>query len=128
MSYVYVISIDDLSLTKVGISDNPTSRLRQLSTGSPFKMRLALSIETPGRELAAALEQAFHRVQTDRRKNGEWFEMGADEACTLMAINFACCLKHQGNVDGDLIRKAFEVSGLGDYVSIFDLNLAGQPQ
>lgn len=91
--FVYVISIDDLGLSKIGISDNPNKRLRQLSTGSPFRMRVALTISLPDREMALAVESAFHKEVGPRRLNGEWFEVEAIKACEFMAFTYACYLR-----------------------------------
>lgn len=120
LSYVYIISIDALDLSKVGISDNPASRLRQLSTGSPFKLRLAMSIAVPKREMAVELEKAFHRVVRKYRTQGEWFSLNSTQACFFMAINYACCLRYTADFDDDLIVAIFNESELEEYTCIFD--------
>lgn len=103
--FVYVISIDDLGLSKIGISDNPAKRLRQLSTGSPFRMRIALTLSIPGRDLARSIERAFHKETGPLRLNGEWFEIEAQRACEFMAFTYAAFLQWVLGVDEDDIAK-----------------------
>jgi DNA-binding XRE family transcriptional regulator len=70
---LYFIGADGVDFIKVGKSKSPAARLRQLSAGSPYKLRLLRTYEAEGRleyYILAALRQ---RVPM----NGEWF-LGTD--------------------------------------------------
>lgn len=81
--FVYVISCDgsDRPLCKIGIANSPETRLRQLSTGSPFALTLELARRT---DKARRVEAKAHGHFSAKRRNGEWFEMHADEAIAFV--------------------------------------------
>lgn len=60
--------IQSKQYVKIGFSDNPESRLRDLQTGSPHKLKLLATM--PG---CYQTETELHKVFADRRINGEWF-------------------------------------------------------
>jgi hypothetical protein len=78
--FVYVIAIEGQKLAKVGISNNPRSRLDQLSTGSPFQMRLVHTYRFGARDRARKIESYVHEELADRRCNGEWFAVSSELA------------------------------------------------
>jgi uncharacterized protein YeeX (DUF496 family) len=55
---------------KIGRSKNPEKRLKQLSTGSPYKLEIIKKIR--GNE---NLEREIHDKFSHLRMNGEWFEL-----------------------------------------------------
>lgn len=63
---------------KVGIADNPPSRLRGLQTASPYELAL-LFHENVGIS-AQRLEFAVHWVLEKHRVRGEWFSVTLPEA------------------------------------------------
>ena len=70
--FIYVIGCDE-GPVKVGISDNPWGRLRQLKTGCHLPIKL-LHVQTMrDREHALYHEKWFHEVHGDQRLAGEWF-------------------------------------------------------
>lgn len=77
--FVYVISCltNGDPLCKIGIARSPEKRVNNLSTSSPHPLRLEF---TRYCENASGLERAAHQHFSDRRRNGEWFAMEADEA------------------------------------------------
>lgn len=85
--YIYIIAIDEVGMVKVGISDNPQKRLSQLTTGSPFKMRIEHSFAAPSRKAAEDIERGFHRVYADKRGNGEWFKMKPHAASLALSLS-----------------------------------------
>ena len=91
--YVYVIGIPEMDLSKIGISRNPSTRLSQLRTGSPFTMELRMCLRTPSDSTARSLESAFHKVMESKRRSGEWFHLSLDEACRILAINLLAHLR-----------------------------------
>jgi hypothetical protein len=78
MSYVYIIG-RATGPVKVGISNNPWSRLEQLKTGCPFPVEVLFNRDLGSRDLAIQIEQDFHAVYEEDRLHGEWFDMD-DEA------------------------------------------------
>ena len=103
MSYVYIITVEGQNLSKIGISVSPRTRLCQLQTGSPFKMRLVCTVATPSQREARKLERSFHSVMADRRTNGEWFALTANDALLMMAANVGSFLKHDVKMPDDEI-------------------------
>lgn len=77
---------------KVGIAKNPHQRAREINTTSPFKVGVVQHFEAPDREIASALEQAFHKVMRAHRLNGEWFRLEPATAVLAMAENYFCFL------------------------------------
>jgi hypothetical protein len=60
---------------KIGISNMPYVRLKEMQTGSPAPLILVGMLMAPTREVALATEQFFHKCHPDLRKHGEWFSM-----------------------------------------------------
>lgn len=89
--HVYVIASFNIDGSpgpiKVGLSDNPKARLRQLQTGSPFRMELVAVFSFPNREIARAVEAAFHQAQKKWKTSGEWFDLKVDVAVFVMCLN-----------------------------------------
>ena len=80
-NYVYVIAAESTcSYVKIGISDNPHRRIRQLQTGSPFFLFVFGVFEAATREAAEGIEAAAHYIMDEARAAGEWFCVLADEA------------------------------------------------
>lgn len=65
---------------KVGISDKPDKRLKQVQTGSPHKLVVAFAFRVWNRKFAQIVEASFHAGHADHRMNGEWFDMSAKDA------------------------------------------------
>jgi hypothetical protein len=67
---------------KVGISDDPESRLRQIQTGHPSKVELRKAIWFFSKSDAAAVEKMAHQVFRLRgtHTSGEWFDIKLNEA------------------------------------------------
>lgn len=71
--HVYLIGSPDSPLVKIGWSDNPERRLRDLQAGSPVPLQL-LAVFDGGHVIEAELHCRF----ADRRMHGEWFDLGPD--------------------------------------------------
>lgn len=68
--HLYIIQSDVTGAVKVGRSGNPKTRLKQLQTGSPHRLKLLLVVEDGGsgeRMLHARLSRWL------LKGNGEWF-------------------------------------------------------
>ncbi|WP_186001595.1 GIY-YIG nuclease family protein [Streptomyces sp. IB201691-2A2] len=70
---VYLIGSPDSALVKIGWTDNPKRRLRNLQTGSPVPLHLLALFEFEG---GSIVEAELHRRFADKRRHGEWFDLG----------------------------------------------------
>jgi hypothetical protein len=83
---VYVMAMrrgQEVIATKIGISDDPEKRRRQLETGSPFPITLEYVSAPMRRDYALDIEAAIH-ANMGPRLRGEWFTASINEAidCT----------------------------------------------
>lgn len=74
---IYVISTEDGTRSKVGVSKHPEKRLKELQTGSPSKLELKFSTFT-GKYKAYDIEKMIHALFDDTRTTGEWFTSTAE--------------------------------------------------
>lgn len=74
MHHLYIIQSDVTGAFKVGRSKNVQKRLKQLQTGSPYKLKLILELKHQG-----YIEKQLHEILKIHkcRKNGEWFDFAA---------------------------------------------------
>ncbi|MFB8166021.1 GIY-YIG nuclease family protein [Streptomyces rubiginosohelvolus] len=75
---VYLIGSTDSSLVKIGWTDNPKRRLRDLQTGSPVLLQLLAVFEG-----GPIVEAELHRQFADQRRHGEWFDLGPDPVAVV---------------------------------------------
>ncbi|MDX2557636.1 GIY-YIG nuclease family protein [Streptomyces stelliscabiei] len=68
---VYLIGSPTSPLVKIGWTDNPERRLRHLQTGSPVPLQLLALFEG-----GSIVEAELHRRFADKRRHGEWFDLG----------------------------------------------------
>lgn len=81
---VYVMGASPLGPCKVGVSDNPRSRLKGVQTDHQERLSL---FYYKGIMRAREVEKASHHLLRDRHLHGEWFNVSVEEA--LVAINKA---------------------------------------
>ena len=69
--HLYIIQSDVSGAIKIGISKNPKNRMRQLQTGSPYKLKLLTIVNGRG-----DLERSLHESLNSYKKacKGEWFD------------------------------------------------------
>ena len=77
IQYMYIIS-NDKGYIKVGITNNPTKRLKQLQTGNPNKLSLLFTeeFESPRAHLLK-IEKIVHKELQEYKNDsiGEWFKV-----------------------------------------------------
>lgn len=78
---IYFITARDVGRVKIGWSENPDERLKQLQTGCPGKAVIEATVPGADREMERALHAAFRPWRT----HGEWFELSP---IVEMAIHF----------------------------------------
>ncbi len=100
MNYIYLIKSTDTSYYKIGVSKNPTKRIRQHQTGNPSPLTLLYQY---GTENAYKIEAILHRRYSHLKKNNEWFDLSVKEdtqfiaECARIEQSLAD-LKMEGNV------------------------------
>ena len=69
--HLYIIQSSNNGCFKIGRSKHPEKRLKQLQTGSPYKLKLVLVLKNEG-----AYEKSLHRLFPKReiKCKGEWFD------------------------------------------------------
>ncbi len=78
-SFIYVIAASVEGPCKIGLSQNPDKRLRQLQTGHPE--RLYLHHSEPAPEIKVAhLEKLIHKTLRPWKRTGEWFALDVETA------------------------------------------------
>jgi len=65
---------------KIGIANDPKSRLATLQTGNPRPLALYWHFPMIDRPMAAGLEQYLHEQHKACRLAGEWFDLTPEEA------------------------------------------------
>lgn len=87
--FVYIIGHSTMfgvtGPVKIGITANPNERLGALRTASPYPINFVCVFGTAGKELAARIEQAFHKSHAKIRTNGEWFDCSPTKAAEFIA-------------------------------------------
>lgn len=73
-NFVYIITSD--KYCKVGITNDPYRRLKDISTGCPIKPSLYFFKRV---ENAKLIESRTHNVLKQYKTNGEWFEISPEE-------------------------------------------------
>ncbi|HHZ70476.1 MAG TPA: GIY-YIG nuclease family protein [Flavobacteriales bacterium] len=73
--YVYIIQSGKTkkSPVKIGMSDDPEKRIKQLQTGNPQVLRIIISIKCNSRKRAFELERTLHRMLSRNNILNEWF-------------------------------------------------------
>jgi hypothetical protein len=70
---IYLFTDDNLF--KIGISENPNKRVKQLQTGNGSKLRIVKTFDNPSPIYSERLmERRLHFLLKQFRKKGEWFE------------------------------------------------------
>lgn len=117
-SYVYVIApVQDgwpISPVKVGITSALSGRLSSLQTGSSLPLICVQAFPVPDREIALALEKAFHTVMDRFRMAGEWFDIDPLHAVRAMTDNIEQMLVRQLGFEGDELEHALTATGVID--------------
>ena len=83
---VYVIEAVGTGLVKIGRGLSATRRVRALSTGTPYPLRLLRTVPVADSQ---AQERALHARYGEFRRRGEWFALPADLLGELLDEQFA---------------------------------------
>lgn len=78
MAYVYVIGSTEKPY-KIGITNNPARRLKNLQTGHPSKLKI-YHIEHIPDDQVRLIEQTIHQTIKYKKTHGEWFDIELEDA------------------------------------------------
>lgn len=85
-TFIYVIAGDPAGPVKIGFSNDPHKRLRQLQTGYPGRLTLHYTEAFP-EPRARLMERIIHKTIAPRRVKGEWFSIDVETA--IAEVQFA---------------------------------------
>ena len=78
MRYLYLCSCDDGRYLKIGVSNDPEKRLKEMQTGNPIGLDMTSAYSFEGPLVSDAnigrLEGNLHIILKDYSVGGEWFE------------------------------------------------------
>lgn len=99
--YVYIFCAHRkdrfVSPVKIGISDNPERRLREInSTACPYEIACCETFALPAKALAHRIERNFHTVYEENRLAREWFDMDPVEARTNLIAGLVVTMATDG--------------------------------
>ena len=77
---IYFIRAKDTNLVKIGTAQSCELRLRELQTGSPIPLTLELTIAGNRNT-----ETAIHAALSEKRRDGEWYELDEKEVAQFAA-------------------------------------------
>lgn len=80
-AFVYVVR-GDHNLVKIGVTSNPRARLAQLKTASAFPIDYAFI--AAAKDTGYAIEKKAREILSGHRVNGEWFDVGPEEAISVV--------------------------------------------
>ena len=78
--YVYLISDSNTYNYKIGISNNPEKRIKELQTGNENKLKIIHKVLC---ENYKNVETALHNQYSFLKVNGEWFELSNDDVISF---------------------------------------------
>lgn len=91
-TYLYLFMARDQDgpmYVKVGVSDDPYSRVIQVQTGCPIRIFRAAMMKCMSREQAKLIEAAVHRDLSPYASSGEWFRFDWSDSTHKAALNVA---------------------------------------
>ena len=98
---VYIIRQGDTRLFKIGVSNNPMRRLKNLQTGNPHPLKMMFSVACHGLSAYEA-EALIHRHLSKERVKGEWFDIQSDDRVVSIA---QCMLNALSGKEDDVKTK-----------------------
>lgn len=85
MNYIYVIGGTEKPY-KIGITNNPERRLKNLQTGHPYELKIHYKEEIPESQVRL-IEQTIHKTIKHKQTKGEWFDISLEDA--IAEVKFA---------------------------------------
>lgn len=82
--FVYILHAEGSDLYKIGRAKNVKTRMKQLSTGTPYPLKLIKAIPSDDYE---KLETDLHCLFDSRRIHNEWYRLNDFDLANLMALD-----------------------------------------
>ena len=104
-NYVYILRSGNSNNFKIGVAKNIENRIKQLQTGSPYRLTTYHYFEAPSRALAFNCEHWLHKFFEGHKTKlmcGEWYQITLKELQPLLDLTFtneaiAYCMENWGN-------------------------------
>jgi len=111
---VYFIADRRNSLVKIGVSNDRERRIKQLQTGNPFKLEFMGWIEEDNDHFQ--IEKKLHQKYSDKRVNGEWFEINQDDVIHELTLYHGFVPKNE-----DAFKViGYDRDGIPEYLGVWD--------
>lgn len=81
MDKIYLIKSLNEGVYKIGVSKNPSKRLKEVQTGNPSPVEIVQLYETNN---AYKIEKALHNRYSHFNTHGEWFELSIKEEVSFL--------------------------------------------
>jgi hypothetical protein len=92
IEYLYIIKMNESAYIKIGVSESPEERLKELQTGNPELLYLLRTIPFT---YAYPVEAMLHERYAAMQQAGEWFELSAEALGQLLLEQFPDALPHR---------------------------------
>ncbi len=84
-TFIYIIAASENGPVKIGYSERPERRVRQLQTGHATKLKLYFS-QPVAKSDARRIEKLIHTTVSYRRVVGEWFDLRVSDAIAEVQV------------------------------------------
>jgi hypothetical protein len=92
IEYLYIIKMNECNRVKIGVSESPEARLKELQTGNPELLYLLRTIPFAH---AYPVEEMLHERYAAVQQAGEWFELSPEALAQLLLEQFPDALPHR---------------------------------
>lgn len=100
----FVYFINDEEYTKIGIAGSISSRIKQLQTGNPRKLKVLFLIDGETQNKSYWIERKLHKSFSEKRVNGEWFRISERDIVSVCNKEgyklYKPITKHNFTIDG----------------------------
>lgn len=90
-NYVYILRSGNSQNFKIGVSKNIIDRIKQLQTGSPYKISLYHCFEATARKQAFECEHSLHKYFSKNKTKlmwGEWYRLTRKDLEILLQCDY----------------------------------------
>ena len=86
-NFVYIIRQGNQRIYKIGISDKPHKRVKQLQTGNPYPLRIIFQTPIISSINCRKVESVIHKYLKEKGywMRGEWFKIEDNEVVLMIA-------------------------------------------
>lgn len=100
----FVYFINDEEYTKIGIAGSISSRIKQLQTGNPRKLKVLFLIDGETQNKSYWIERKLHEAFSSKQASGEWFKVSENDivsVCNKVGYRlYKPMTKHNFTIDG----------------------------